>query len=1169
MKSFFTKKKNIKVLSAFLALCLTVGIVNSCPFKARGSVSADALISFGSFNIEDSGDGAKVTHTAEGESWERVFHTSQYDAQVGIHLEITDITTTAQNYSFVVTWGSEWIHWSNMAGYMLVYGSNGHLEIFPTKTNDSGDAVPGAAGSEIVNIDREALSGKLAIDIQLVEGSYVITVNGDTYTIPAVNPYGNADSGTQMSIDKAKNIYFAFDMKGGIDEETDNIDLTQKVPAGSSFVVSDISYNYQAPVIAKAEGIDTVENLTPADMVLMAAENYMTVQDENGVKVSYDSATQGWGRICTNNPYNAETGIHVEVKDITARDNHSFALSLGNEWAAQWSDKKGYVIVYDNVGTFAIHSMKGTQWSEIDKTLVSLKREALGSALTMDIKLQDNDYVITVNGKTYTIPAQNSEYPLSSLTELYVAMGLFGARANAGAVPGDSITNAGFTITKVCNWVPQDSGNEGSDDGGSEGDAGGSGSGDEEDDYVITSVPEGVVRIGDHFEFRETNEGLAATHHAKAAAWERFWFADPEWVEEDGLQLEIKNITSESDNYSLAVGLSSDQNYWYDQKGIMILYGKGGNLSIIGTTSETADPNEAEVLASGKVTYKDTLSVNTRKEGDKYVLTMNGTAYTVDGKWLGNSDAIYYAFGVLSDYKLADGDVSELQYYQNDFKNANVSFTIMDSKDAGTEDDVREAAPNGYVVNPEDVEMSAVGDNIVLHKQDNGIKVIHTAQAAGWERVGYTKTFAVSGNGMHIQMEEITSKASDYTLAIAIGNALNQWGDQTGYMILYGKNGDFSIIATDPSITDFNQSPVVVSGKREALGDLLSVDIKLKNDNYIITVNGIVYTIPARHGNFPLTDVKGLYVSFGIVGGGKIGGIDFASDNFKRNYVSFVLTEVTDEIDLGREFGLHVTGYDWELTKTSRGTKITNGVDGAGWERISTKQGYFTTGDGISIELADIESKEPNYSIAVMLGNGEDVWYDCRGYMIIYGRSGNFSIVANDVSIINPNKSPVVVSEVREELGSTLSINVKLVGEEYEITVNGKAYSLPAHHKKWPVDDVKCLFASFGVMSDGEIGEVIYNIPFKKSPVSFVLASITGSDEDITQEKPIEEDEHEPVSAENEDKPKVDAAEEKKINVPALICVTAVAFLFAAGITGCIIWYRKRKAKEEQHEKDL
>ena len=590
-------------------------------------------------------------------------------------------------------------------------------------------------------------------------------------------------------------------------------------------------------------------------------------------------------------------------------------------------------------------------------------------------------------------------------------------------------------------------------------------------------------------------------------------------------------------------------------------YGKSGNLTIIGTNGETVDPNEAKVLASGKTTYKDSLSINTKKQGDHYVLTINETAYTIDGKWLENSNAIYYAFGVMSDYKLVDGDVSGLQYHQNDFKNANVSFTILGKKEA-----VREETPNGYVLNPEDVEMATVGENIVLHKHSNGIKVIHTANAAGWERIGYTKTFNVSGNGMHIQIEEIASKAPDYTVAIAIGNSLNQWGDQTGYMILYGKSGEFSIIATDSSVTDFNQSPVVVSGKREALGDSLSVDVKLKNDDYMITVNGIVYTIPARHGKFPLTDVKNLYVSLGIVGGGKVGNIDFGSNNFKHNYVSFVLTEVTDEIDLGRDFGLHVTGYNWELTKTSRGTKITNGIDGAGWERVSTKQGYLTTGDGVSIELVDIESKDPNYSIAVMLGNGEDVWYDCRGYMIIYGKSGNFAIVANDVSIINPNKSPIVVSEVREELGSSLSVNVKLVDKEYEITVNGKSYTLPAQHTKWPVDDVKWLFASFGVMSDGEIGEVIYNTPFKKSPVSFTLASIKGSDEDV-QEEPMEEKD-EPVSAQKDEIPKVDVEDQKDINVFGIVRVV-VAFTLVAGLAGFVICNKKKKAKEEQHEKDL
>lgn len=60
-----------------------------------------------------------------------------------------------------------------------------------------------------------------------------------------------------------------------------------------------------------------------------------------------------------------------------------------------------------------------------------------------------------------------------------------------------------------------------------------------------------------------------------------------------------------------------------------------------------------------------------------------------------------------------------------------------------------------------------------------------------------------------------------------------------------------------------------------------------------------------------------------------------------------------------------------------------------------------------------------------VFANEHDPWYDCTGYMIVYGKSGNFAIVATDDGIINPNKSPIVVSEKREPLGKALSVFIK------------------------------------------------------------------------------------------------------------------------------------------------
>lgn len=97
------------------------------------------------------------------------------------------------------------------------------------------------------------------------------------------------------------------------------------------------------------------------------------------------------------------------------------------------------------------------------------------------------------------------------------------------------------------------------------------------------------------------------------------------------------------------------------------------------------------------------------------------------------------------------------------------------------------------------------------------------------------------------------SATADYSLAIAIGNTTawdkstgvrrsNQWYDKQGYMILYGKSGNFALIRNKVLNANFNVSDaskceVIAAEKIEPLGDSLSLYVKEDGDNWILTVN--------------------------------------------------------------------------------------------------------------------------------------------------------------------------------------------------------------------------------------------------------------------------------------------------------------------------------------------
>lgn len=1068
--------------------------------------------------LENTADGVKVSYANDSTAADFVQTVDTYDVSQGVHVEVENIVSEVEPYSFAIAFGNAEEQWFGQNGYMLTYGNDGQFTIAATG---------GSVEDVLVSIKREVLAENLVMDMKLVDSNYVITVNGATYTIPAVD--------AEHPIQDTANVRFAF----GVLEA-----------GGAKFVIAGVSDTYNEPVIEEVDTTD-IKAFAKADASYKDECAYV-VEENNGVKITHTSETVFYARVNTVTTRNAEDGIRMEITDIASPSDgdYSVAVSVGNS-SDQWYDKTGYMLVYGNDGSFSIVATSGNAGTHIQhgEVMVSLKREPMGESLAIDIKLQDGNYVFTVNGAVYTIPAVHSLYSLGDVENLYVGVGMMDAGKISELDLLKQLPDATFTISKLYSKVDLQA---------------------EEEDNRSSVAPEEIGVEGTGFRFEDTKEGLKVTHVKDAGAWERIYYKKAYLVEDDGVQLEIKNIVSDSENYSLVVGIGGDKPIWFDKKGCMILYGKSGNLAVVAPSGvapegkNAEDLNDAKVLASKKLNkYQDSLSLQIKKHGEDYLFVINGAEFIISGQYLDNSDQIFLSLGIMSDYTLKNGDISELKYYENDFKNSDVSFTIASLTGQG----VGEEKIEGNEITPDAAGMKADATNIILHKVEDGIKVIHTAKAASWERVSYLNPFSPLGKGIHVEMDEITSKAKNYSLAVKIGSK-GTWYDTRGYMIIYGRSGNFSIVATDGSITNPNVSPVLVSEVREALGEKFTLDVKLKGTNYQITVNGKTYTVPAQHSDYPIENPKELNLAFGVMSDGKIGEIDYYGNTFKRHLVSFVLKNVTGALSVenpGKPFGMYATGYNWEFAKNSKGVKVTQGVDGTSWERVSMEEPYKTTEGGIQIELADIVSKDPNYSVVVAIGNDKNPWYDTCGYMIIYGKSGNFTIIATDATVINPNNSPVVVSEVREELGNTLSVNIRLMDDEenYAVTVNGKVYTIPAEHDDFALEYTDIVYVSFGLMSDGKIGDLIYNKEYKKGETSFTVLSVYHSEEDVVDEvKPEEEPKKEESKKEE---PKEEVVAEESINKTAvLIGGGCVVLLIVFAIIIAVLKVKKRKVGGEE-----
>lgn len=385
-------------------------------------------------------------------------------------------------------------------------------------------------------------------------------------------------------------------------------------------------------------------------------------------------------------------------------------------------------------------------------------------------------------------------------------------------------------------------------------------------------------------------------------------------------------------------------------------------------------------------------------------------------------------------------------------------------------------------------QIGVVGENIKTKKAQNGVRVTFPRGSQGWERAVTEEIYDTRNEGSIISISDIESLNDDYSIVVMVTNNGGYY-DAEGYMIVYGKSGYFSISNTDGKVVDPNKANVLVNEIREELTTDLSVHIKLEKSNYIISANGKSYTVTAKN----ISDPEAIRFTVGVFCDGDIKGLNY-NKSFEEGAVSFTCSSVTHiyEGEGYEELGEEVEASEVGLGKSDhiKTYKAKNGIqlgftnEAEGWSRIGFPGAFPVNDAGFNISLSHIYSSDPNYSIVVRIGDNQG-WYDNAGYLFAYGKTGNFSIIATDGIEFNINKSNIIKSEKREALGDTLKYNLKLLDNQYVLTVNNKSYTFPVEEKYSVHPD--SVYISFGVWCDGEIRSLNYNKSFKKAAVSFVV----------------------------------------------------------------------------------
>ena len=393
---------------------------------------------------------------------------------------------------------------------------------------------------------------------------------------------------------------------------------------------------------------------------------------------------------------------------------------------------------------------------------------------------------------------------------------------------------------------------------------------------------------------------------------------------------------------------------------------------------------------------------------------------------------------------------------------------------------------------PSASEMKAVGENIDIKDAEEGVRLVFNREAPGWGRVSHNVLYDTREGGTEVEIKDIASADPDYSIALKFAEN-GGWFDTSGYLLLYGKSGYFSVIWTDGKELDIHKSEVLVSEIREELGDSLSVKIELKGSQYLLTVNGKAYSIPSSY----VTEPEALLYTFGAMGDGSIKSLNSQKPH-TVSALSYTVSKLSHrfegagyeplgELISGSRIGMPNGGETLEFRECEEGTQVAFTNSASAYARVHFNSAFSLDNTTLHIALSHIYSASNDYSMVVRLGNMTSNWYDGPGYLIVYGKSGHFAIVGTDGVEINPNKGAILASEKREALDGKLTIDVVLKDDTYEITVNDKTYTVPTSY----LPDPKSPYVGFGRFCDGDIRTLNYQKDFKKAAFSFVIKKET------------------------------------------------------------------------------
>lgn len=389
-------------------------------------------------------------------------------------------------------------------------------------------------------------------------------------------------------------------------------------------------------------------------------------------------------------------------------------------------------------------------------------------------------------------------------------------------------------------------------------------------------------------------------------------------------------------------------------------------------------------------------------------------------------------------------------------------------------------------------EMGAVGDNIEIADAEQGVRLVFNREAPGWGRVSHSVLYDTRDGGTEVEIKDIATADPDYSIALKFAEN-GGWFDTSGYLLLYGKSGYFSVIWTDGKELDIHKSEVLVSEIREELEDSLSVKIELKGSQYKLTVNGKSYSIPSSYVSEP----DALLYTFGVMGDGSIKSLD-SQKAHTSSAISYTVSKVSHryepagyeplgELVSGSAVGMPAGGETLEFRECEEGVQLAFTNSAGAYARTHFTSAFSLDNATIHIALSHIYSASDDYSMVVRLGESTGNWYDGKGYLIVYGKSGHFAIVGTDGKEINPNKGAILASEKREALDGKLTIDVVLKDNTYEITVNEKTYTVPTGY----LPNEKSAYVGFGRFCDGDIRTLNYQKDFKKATFSFVIKKET------------------------------------------------------------------------------